>query len=65
MDIQEDGGSEEDDDGGDVDTTDTDDLSETDDELMAFCAKLLEKSDGSQIEDSAKHRRLRGVKKYV
>jgi hypothetical protein len=32
--------------------TDTDDLSETDDELMDFYANLLEKSDGSQTDDS-------------
>ncbi|QYT04074.1 hypothetical protein H0G86_011007 [Trichoderma simmonsii] len=33
-------------DDGEVDMTDTDDLSETDDELMDFYANLLEKSDG-------------------
>ncbi|KKP06389.1 hypothetical protein THAR02_01537 [Trichoderma harzianum] len=47
VDIEEDGGSEQDDDDGDVDMTDTDDLSETDDELMDFYANLLETSDGS------------------
>ncbi|PNP47021.1 hypothetical protein THARTR1_10526 [Trichoderma harzianum] len=53
VDIEEDGGSEEDDDDGDVDMTDTDDLSETDDELMGLLyANLLEKSNGSQIDDS-------------
>lgn len=52
VDIEEDGGSEQDDDDGDVDMTDTDDLSETDDELMDFYANLLETSDGSQIVDS-------------
>ncbi|KAJ4858221.1 hypothetical protein T069G_06488 [Trichoderma breve] len=52
VDIKEDGGSEQDDDDGDVDMTDTDDLSETDDELMDFYANLLETSDGSQIVDS-------------